>query len=525
VSAAAQPATTSQPAAKPARNGRAETHDWAAPWEPGTGISSAPITLRLTRILGGSAAASVLAILMATGAAATASSRSLSCRSLSYSDGASSVDIHVSHANCLTADAVIRVEGSCNGAATYRSGGSCGPIPGLGCRSIGDGEGLEKLRCRPGGGIVITWTEQASWTSANVDDTALNAVSCPSITMCVAVDDSGFELNSVDAAGGANEWTGTGITDGSLYGVSCPDTSGCVAVDGNGSAAWGGTTPSNLTAPSITGPAIQGTQLTEMHGTWTPSPTSYSIQWDRCNTAGASCSEISGAADFSYTLTSADVGSTIRVSELASNGNGDGATIESAQTAVVQAVPASSPGAPGPPPSAGAGTATSASSEAAIASIAAATTHGANAKIVVKCTAGAGATCSIDLTLTVTETLLELDHRAEAHGTTAFIIPQGEREPPVRRRPSTRPRRSPSASSCRRSGRSPLRCSAHRPPTGGCDRPRQGRFRGAATAARRRRSASPKAGAVANAKALGLLALGVHRRPVVGSASARSSQC
>jgi Ig domain of plant-specific actin-binding protein len=148
--------------------------------------------------------------------------------------------------------------------------------------------------------------------------------------------------------------------------------------------------------PSITGQATQGSQLNEVHGTWTPSATNYNVQWERCNAAGANCSDISGATGYSYTLASADVGSTIRVLELASNANGDGAIVESPQTAVVQALPPSSPGAPGPPtsPSGGAGTA----------SFTGATTIRTNAKILVRCTGGAGATCSLALSLTVNET-------------------------------------------------------------------------------------------------------------------------
>ena len=250
-------------------------------------------------------------------------------------------------------------------------------------------------------GNVVTSTAPTSassgWTSANVDDSPLEAVSCPSTTMCVAVDDSGFEINSINPAGGANEWTGTQINAGPLYGVSCPDTSGCAVVDGNGNAAWGGSTPSNVTLPSITGQTKQGSQLTEVHGTWTPSPTSYSTQWERCNAAGASCSDITGAISSSYTLAAADVGSTIRVLELASNANGDGATVESTQTTVVQVLPTSSSGTPGPPPSpsGGAGTAT----------VKRTTTSGANARILVSCTGGAGATCSLALRLTVNETI------------------------------------------------------------------------------------------------------------------------
>ena len=63
----------------------------------------------------------------------------------------------------------------------------------------------------------------------------LAGVSCPSTSLCVAVDDAGDVLTSTDPAGGAGAWTVTDV-DGShaLSGVSCPSTSLCVAVDSAG---------------------------------------------------------------------------------------------------------------------------------------------------------------------------------------------------------------------------------------------------------------------------------------------------
>jgi hypothetical protein len=210
--------------------------------------------------------------------------------------------------------------------------------------------------------------------------------------MCVAVDDAGFEINSIDPGGGADEWTGTTVNGDSLYGISCPNTSGCSVVDSNGNAAWGGATPSSLTLPAIRGQAIQGGRLTEVHGTWTPSPTRYTLQWERCDARGNSCSNISGATGASYTLGAADAGSTIRVLELASNASGDGATVESAQTAVVRT----------PAPPSGQGAPTSANGKATING---ATTRGTTAKVRVSCVGSAGATCSLVLTMTVRETI------------------------------------------------------------------------------------------------------------------------
>jgi Bacterial Ig-like domain (group 3)/Invasin, domain 3 len=79
-------------------------------------------------------------------------------------------------------------------------------------------------------------------------------------------------------------------------------------------------TPTLTGAPSITGTTVQGNVLTEKHGTWTNSPTSFTYQWLRCNSVGASCAAIAGATAQTYTLTAADVGGELVVGETASNG-------------------------------------------------------------------------------------------------------------------------------------------------------------------------------------------------------------
>jgi hypothetical protein len=78
--------------------------------------------------------------------------------------------------------------------------------------------------------------------------------------------------------------------------------------------------PAEITAPSITGTTVQGDVLTEHHGTWTNTPTSYAYQWLRCDTTGANCTAIAAATAQTYTLTAADVGDELIVGETASNG-------------------------------------------------------------------------------------------------------------------------------------------------------------------------------------------------------------
>jgi hypothetical protein len=93
--------------------------------------------------------------------------------------------------------------------------------------------------------------------------------------------------------------------------------------------------PANSAAPTISGTPRVGEVLTANTGTWTgQQPLSYTYQWQRCDRTGANCSNISGATAKTYTLTSADEGTTLRVRVTARNSAGT-ASATSAPTAVV----------------------------------------------------------------------------------------------------------------------------------------------------------------------------------------------
>jgi hypothetical protein len=100
-----------------------------------------------------------------------------------------------------------------------------------------------------------------------------------------------------------------------------------------------GLAPSGYVAPTITAGVIPapGMALTGAASAWTGSSTNESLTfaWERCDQNGLNCVAIPGAVGSSYTLTAADVGSTIRVEVTYENVDGIGAPAVSVPTAVV----------------------------------------------------------------------------------------------------------------------------------------------------------------------------------------------
>ena len=73
----------------------------------------------------------------------------------------------------------------------------------------------------------------------------------------------------------------------------------------------------NQVLPVVTGSAVQGQTLTLVTaGIWAGSPApTLSEQWQRCDGAGANCTDIAGATGSSYQPVAADLGATTRVTE------------------------------------------------------------------------------------------------------------------------------------------------------------------------------------------------------------------
>jgi hypothetical protein len=93
--------------------------------------------------------------------------------------------------------------------------------------------------------------------------------------------------------------------------------------------------PTNTALPVLSGAPQVGSQLTASNGSWSGSPTAYAYQWNRCDSAGASCVAVSGATNSSYLLASADQGATLRIAVTASNGSGSSTAVSAPTASVV----------------------------------------------------------------------------------------------------------------------------------------------------------------------------------------------
>ena len=91
----------------------------------------------------------------------------------------------------------------------------------------------------------------------------------------------------------------------------------------------------NTARPSIAGDPRVDQVLTASPGTWTgQGPISHGYQWQRCNAQGEACQAIAAATEATYRVTSADIGSTLRVIVTATNPGGTASAL-SDPTAVV----------------------------------------------------------------------------------------------------------------------------------------------------------------------------------------------
>lgn len=93
------------------------------------------------------------------------------------------------------------------------------------------------------------------------------------------------------------------------------------------------TAPVNTVLPVISGINQVGNQLSTTNGTWTQSPTAYTYQWKRNGT------NISGATNSTYTLTSTDYNTVITVTVTATNAIGSTPATSAGTSAILPAAP------------------------------------------------------------------------------------------------------------------------------------------------------------------------------------------
>ncbi len=130
---------------------------------------------------------------------------------------------------------------------------------------------------------------------------------------------------------------------------------------GNSTTGWSGTIVTDNAPVDSAVPVIEasdpqtaiGTQLSATNGAW-EAPTGagtigYSGQWMRCNAEGNDCQPMSGANAPSYTVTSADVGDTLRYQVTAKNNAGSAVAVSPASVVVPSTQQNSAPPGPGGP--------------------------------------------------------------------------------------------------------------------------------------------------------------------------------
>ncbi len=141
---------------------------------------------------------------------------------------------------------------------------------------------------------------QLNFRDDNTDGTCRSVTSSATSTMPSSIGESWWDTCDVSAYVSTSD-------QAPPVSVYPPTISGDFAYYSSGEAGWGGT-------------------VTATEGTWTSSdPTTYSFQWQECDSSGANCSNVAPTgllAPDQYTITPGEVGDTIRVAVTATNAYG-----------------------------------------------------------------------------------------------------------------------------------------------------------------------------------------------------------
>jgi hypothetical protein len=288
----------------------------------------------------------------------TSGSINLGYGGTNYSTGATlalntwaTIAVHV-----ITAGTASTIEVSVNGTVRYRTTTASLGTAGVATVQIGNDTAAQAFS-------IVADTISVNGAASSTNSPPVN-VSPPTIS---GMPQSGATLTASTGTWGgtqpiayAYQWrrcdtSGAGCADiggatGSSYTASSSDVGRTLRVAVTASNSFGSSTassnptsvvqagsaaPANTSPPTITGTAQAGEVLNANPGAWTGTqPITYTYQWQRCDTGGGNCVAISGATNASYVATSADIGKTLRVGVVASNGAGSTPAISNA-TAVV----------------------------------------------------------------------------------------------------------------------------------------------------------------------------------------------
>jgi hypothetical protein len=94
------------------------------------------------------------------------------------------------------------------------------------------------------------------------------------------------------------------------------------------------TGPTNTVKPAVSGSPVVGETLRVTNGSWTPAPSSYTRQWQRCAADATGCVNISGATGATYGVRSADVGHRLRALVTAHSSGGATTAVSNASGTV-----------------------------------------------------------------------------------------------------------------------------------------------------------------------------------------------
>ncbi len=189
---------------------------------------------------------------------------------------------------------------------------------------------------------VVTGTTTDGQTLSSTTGTWAGTATITFARQWKRCDAAGANCTNISGATGAT-YTLVSADVGSTIKLTVTATNGVgsAAADAATTAVIAAVAPANTAVPTITGSAQDGQALTSTTGTWSgTTPITYTRQWNRCNSGGTGCVNISGATGTTYTVTAADIGSKLKVTVTASNTAGSASSSSVVTALVVGAVPA-----------------------------------------------------------------------------------------------------------------------------------------------------------------------------------------